>query len=147
MSASSNSAAKVVGIILYGLVAGFTATTLTILGPMLLALFFLWIFDSLGGQPGRDLAVTVISGYVFITGFGLIVGAFVCVYVWITRFRRAPSPWIRALAAPASLATAGRPRLSGHIPYVVHQSRHRVTKVLVAVSLQQRRLHVLDISP
>jgi hypothetical protein len=114
---------------------------------MLLALFFLWIFDSLGGQPGRDLAVTVISGYIFITGFGLIVGVFACVYVWITRFRRAPSPWIRALAAPASLATAGRPRLSGHIPYVVHQSRHRVTKVLVAVSLQQRRLHVLDISP
>jgi hypothetical protein len=91
MSASRSSAAKVIGIILYGLVAGFAATTLTILGPMLLALFFLWIFDSLGWQPGRDLAVTVISCYIFIIGFGLIVGVFVCVYVWITRLRKAPS--------------------------------------------------------
>ena len=91
MSASRSSAAKVIGIILYGLVAGFAATTLTILGPMLLALFFVWIFDSLGWQPGRDLAVTVISSYIFIIGFGLIVGVFVCVYVWITRLRKAPS--------------------------------------------------------
>jgi len=95
MSASSNSATKVVGIILYGLVAGIAATTLTILGPMLLALFFLWIFDSLGWQPGRDLAVTVISCYIFITGLGLIVGVIVCVYVWITRLRNAPTPRAR----------------------------------------------------
>jgi hypothetical protein len=92
MSASSNGASRVVGTILYGLVAGFAATTLSILGPMLLALFFLWIFDSLGWQPGRDLAVTVISCYIFITGFGLIVGVIVCVYVWITRLRSAPTP-------------------------------------------------------
>ena len=92
MSASSNGATKVVGIILYGLVAGFAAITLTILGPMLLALFFLWIFDSLGWQPGRDLAVTVISCYIFIIGFGLIVGLIVCVYVWITRLRTSSTP-------------------------------------------------------
>jgi len=92
MSASSNPATKVVGVILYGLVAGFAATTLTILGPMLLALFFLWIFDSLGWRPGRDLAVSVISGYIFITGLGLIVGTVVCVNVWIARLRNAPTP-------------------------------------------------------
>ena len=91
MAPPTNGATRVVGIILYGLVAGFAATTLTILGPMLLALFFLWIFDSLRWQPGRDLAVTVISCYIFIIGFGLIVGVLVCVYVWITRLRSAPA--------------------------------------------------------
>jgi hypothetical protein len=92
MSAPTNSAAKVVGIILYGLAAGFAAATLTVLGPIFLALFFVWIFDSLGWQPGRDLAVAVISCYIFIIGFGLIVGVFVCVYVWVTRLRSAPTP-------------------------------------------------------
>jgi len=92
MAPPTNSATKVVGIILYGLVSGFAATTLTVLGPIFLAAFFVWIFDSLGWQPGSDLAVTVISCYIFIIGFGLIVGVFVCVYVWITRLRSAPTP-------------------------------------------------------
>jgi hypothetical protein len=91
MSASSNSATKVFGIILYGLVAGFAATTLTILGPMLLAVFFVWVFDSLGWRLGRDLAATVISCYFLFIGFGLIVGVIVCVYVWITRLRNPPT--------------------------------------------------------
>jgi hypothetical protein len=90
MTASSNRATKVIGIILYGLVAGFAATTLTVLGPIFVALFFLWIFDSLVWRPGRDLAVSVISGYIFITGIGLIVGVIVCVNVWITRLRNPP---------------------------------------------------------
>jgi len=92
MSTPRPSAAKLVGIILYGLVAGFATATLTILSPIFLALFFVWVFDSLGWQPGRDLAVTVISCYIFITGLGLIVGVIVCVYVWITRLRSAPTP-------------------------------------------------------
>jgi hypothetical protein len=92
MAAPPNSAPKIVGIILYGLVAGFAATTLTVLGPIFLALFFVWIFDSLGWRPGRDLAVTVISGYIFVTGLGLMVGLIVCIYVWITRLRSAPTP-------------------------------------------------------
>jgi hypothetical protein len=92
MSTSRTSATKVLGIVVYGLVAGFAATTLTILGPIFLALFFVWIFDSLRWQPGRDLAVTVISSYIFIAGLGLIVGVIVCLYVWITRLRSAPTP-------------------------------------------------------
>jgi hypothetical protein len=87
-----NTVGKIVGAILYGLVAGFAATTVTILGPIFLALFFLWIFDSLGWRPGRDLAVSVISGYIFITGLGLMIGVIVCVKVWITRLRSTPIP-------------------------------------------------------
>jgi hypothetical protein len=83
---------KTVGVIVYGLVAGFAATTVAVLGPMLLALFFVWIFSSLGWQHARDAAVTVISLYVFITGFGLLLGVFVCLRVCITRLRGAPIP-------------------------------------------------------
>jgi hypothetical protein len=84
--------AKTVGVILYGLIAGFAATTVTILGPILLAAFFGWIFHSLGWQHAEDAAVTVVSYYIFIVGLGLLVGVFVCLTVWITRLRRTPIP-------------------------------------------------------
>lgn len=83
---------KTAGAILYGLLAGFAATTVAILGPLLLAWFFVWVFSSLGWQQARDAAVTVISLYVFITGFGILLGVFVCLRVCITRLRGAPVP-------------------------------------------------------
>ena len=83
---------KLIGVIVYGLVAGFAATTVTILGPILLALFFGWICGSLGWLHAREAAVTVISFYIFIIALGLIVGVIVCLRVWITRLRGKPVP-------------------------------------------------------
>jgi len=50
MSASRNSAIKVVGIIVYGLVAGFAATVAIVLGPIFLGLLAAWIFNLLGWE-------------------------------------------------------------------------------------------------
>ena len=88
-----NSAARIVGVVLYGIVAGFAATTVAVLGPILLALFFLWIFNSLGWKQAQDMATAVISLYIFIVGLGVIIGVTVCIMVWITRFRNTPRPW------------------------------------------------------
>ena len=88
-----NSTARIVGVVLYGIVAGFAATTVAVLGPILLALFFLWIFNSLGWKQGQDMATAVISLYIFIVGLGVIIGVTVCIRIWITRLRNTPRPW------------------------------------------------------
>ncbi len=89
-----NAIAKFISVIVYGPVAGFAATTVRILGPMLLALFFGWIFDSLGWIHARDAAGEIIaySLLLVIIGLGSIVGVMVCVRVWITRLRGTPTP-------------------------------------------------------
>ena len=93
MSASRNSAIKVVGIIVYGLVAGFAATVAIVLGPIFLGLLAAWIFNLLGWeQASRSVGFCGLY-YIYFTGvIGLIVGVIVCLYVWITRPRNAPTP-------------------------------------------------------
>ena len=88
----THSAAKIVGVIVYGLVAGFAATTVSILGPIFIALFFFWIFNSLGWKQASDMATAVISLYIFIVGLGLTIGIVVCIRVWIIRLRSTPTP-------------------------------------------------------
>ena len=78
---------KTVGVILYALVAGFAAATTIILGSILLALFFGWLFDSLGWLHARDAAASFISYYIYIIGLGLAVGLLVCFTVCIRRLR------------------------------------------------------------
>ena len=87
-----NSAGRIVGVVLYGIVAGFAAATLASLGPILFAALFAWIFASMGWKQALGLATGVISLYVFIVGLGLIIGVTVCIRVWITRLRNTPRP-------------------------------------------------------
>jgi hypothetical protein len=93
MSASRNSATKVVGIILYGLVAGFAATVATVLGPIMLGLLAGWIFSQMRWEQASKIAQATGFYYFYYTGaLGLVAGVIVCFYVWITRLRNAPAP-------------------------------------------------------
>ena len=93
MSASSNSATKVVGIILYGLVAGFAVAAVIVVGRVFLGLLASWIFHQLGWEQASGTALFIGFYYIYFTGaIGLITGVIVCFHVWITRLRSAPTP-------------------------------------------------------
>ena len=93
MSASANSAPSIIGIIFYGLVAGFAATVVIVLGFIFLGLFACWMFHYLGWMHGGELSLACGLGSVYYTVIpGLVVGAIVCARVWITRLRNAPTP-------------------------------------------------------
>jgi hypothetical protein len=93
MSTSRNGATRVVGIIVYGLVAGFAATTTIVLGPIFLGLLVAWILRSLGWEQASKSPELSGLYYIYFTGaLGLVVGPIVCVYLWITRLRNAPTP-------------------------------------------------------
>ncbi len=93
MYAPRNRAPKIVGIVFYGLVAGFAATVAIVLGPIFLGLLAGWIFNQLGWeQASKSVAFSGLY-YIYFTGaIGLIVGVIVCLCVWITRLRNAPTP-------------------------------------------------------
>jgi hypothetical protein len=56
-------------------------------------LFACWIFHYLGWMHGGELSLACGLGSVYYTVIpGLVVGAIVCVRVWITRLRNAPTP-------------------------------------------------------
>ncbi len=89
MSASPNSFLKTVGAILYGLVAGFAATTVIVLGCIFLGLLAGWVFTSLGWkQLGHSAYVAGLSSVYFTVVIGLIVGLIVWYKVSATRLRQ-----------------------------------------------------------
>jgi len=92
MSASSNSFLKTVGAILYGLVAGFAATVVIVLGSIFLGLLAGWVFTSLGWKQLGDSASVAGLYFIYFTAvIGLIVGLIVWYKVSATRLRQ-PSP-------------------------------------------------------
>jgi hypothetical protein len=93
MYAPRNRALKMVGIIFYGFVAVFAATVAIVLGPIFLGLLAGWIFNQLGWeQASKSVAFSGLY-YIYFTGaIGLIVGVIVCLCVWITGLRNAPTP-------------------------------------------------------
>jgi MFS family permease len=76
--------------VLYGLVAGFAAACVAILGPILFGFVAEWIFRYLGWSWARDLTVNLLSHYAFFVVFGLAVGLTTCLRVWGSRLRREP---------------------------------------------------------
>ncbi len=89
MSASSNSFPKTVGAILYGLVAGFAATMVIVLGCIFLGLLAGWVFTSLGWkQLGHSAYVAGLSSFYFTVVIGIIVGLIVWYKVSATRLRQ-----------------------------------------------------------
>ena len=93
MPTAPSSASKLLGIILYGLVAGFAATVVMVFGSVFLGFFASWIFNFLGWRKAAISAE--MSGFycIYFTGaFGLLAGVIVCLYVWITRLRNPPTP-------------------------------------------------------
>jgi hypothetical protein len=92
MSASHNSALNVVGTIFYGLVAGFAATAVIVLGFVFLGSFACWIFHYLGWMHGGELSLACGLGSVYYTVIpGLVIGVIVCAKVWNRRLRSAPT--------------------------------------------------------
>jgi hypothetical protein len=92
MYAQRYGALKIVGIIFYGLVAGFAATVAIVLGPIFLGLLAGWIFNQLGWEQATRSVGSSGLYYIYFTGaVGLIVGVIVCLHVWITRLRNAPT--------------------------------------------------------
>jgi hypothetical protein len=89
MSTSSNSFLKTIGPILYGLVAGFAATVVIVLGCIFLGLLSAWAFNSLGWkQLGDSALVAGLSSVYFTVVIGLIVGLVVWYKVSTTRLRQ-----------------------------------------------------------
>jgi uncharacterized membrane protein len=89
MPASSTSFSKTVEAILYGLVAGFAATMVIVLGCIFLGLLAGWIFTSLGwAQLGHSAYVAGLSSIYFTVVVGLIVGLIVWYKVSATRLRQ-----------------------------------------------------------
>jgi hypothetical protein len=89
MSASSNSFLKTIGAVLYGLVAGFAATVVIVLGCIFLGLLGGWVFRSLGWkQLGHSADVAGLSSVYFTVMIGLIVGLIVWYKVATTRLRQ-----------------------------------------------------------
>jgi MFS family permease len=93
MPAPHKSPTKVVAIILYGVVAGFAVTAIIVVGPVFLGLLAGWIFKQIGWEQASRFAE--ISGFYFFyftVVIGVIAGLIICLYVWITRLRSAPTP-------------------------------------------------------
>jgi hypothetical protein len=88
MTASHNSAPKIGGTILYGLVAGFAATVAIVLGSFFLIFFATWVFRYQGVPNAGELAAASGLGSVYFTFIpGFIVGVIVCVKVCAGRLR------------------------------------------------------------
>lgn len=83
---------KAVGVILYGLVAGFAGFTVIALGHILLAFFSAWIFHQLGWEQASGSAARFGFYYIIFIPVGLIVGIVICLRVWIKGFRTASTP-------------------------------------------------------
>jgi len=89
MSTSSTSFLRIIGAILYGMVAGFAATVVIVLGCIFLGLLSGWAFNSLGWkQLGDSALVAGLSSVYFTVIIGLIVGLVVCYKVSTTRLRQ-----------------------------------------------------------
>jgi len=80
-----------VGIILYGLLAGCAATTVIGLLPVLFGLTAAGIFNYLDWEYAGNSAARFAFYYVYSVPIGLIVGVVVCVRVWVKRLRKMPS--------------------------------------------------------
>src|SRR5258708_39227505 len=86
MSTSGNGFQKTIGAILYGLIAGFAAAVVIVLGCIFLGLLSGWIFNSLGWkQLGDSALVAGLSSVYFPVIIGLIVGLIVFYKVSTTR--------------------------------------------------------------
>ena len=87
MPATSRNGGRKIGVILYGLVAGFAATTVIVLGQISLAFFGVWVFHQLGWEQASNSAAHFGFYYIFFIPLGIIVGVIVCSCVWIAGFR------------------------------------------------------------
>src|SRR5215470_6103817 len=87
MPAMNGRGRRMIGVILYGLVAGFATTTVIVLGQIFLAFFGVWIFHQLGWEQASNSAAKFGFYYVFFIPLGLILGMTVCLRVWIAGFR------------------------------------------------------------
>lgn len=76
-----------IGVILYGLVAGFATATVVALGQIFLAFFGVWIFQQLGWGQASNSEAKFGFYYTYFIALGLIVGMIVCLRVWIAGFR------------------------------------------------------------
>jgi len=93
MSASSASFPKIIGALLYGLVAGFAAIVVIVLGCIFLGLAAGWAFSSLGWkQLGDSASIAGLSSIYFTVPIGLIVGLIVCFKVSTNRLRQQSTP-------------------------------------------------------
>ena len=92
MSVTRSAAVKTVGVIFYGLVAGFVGTTIIVLGQILLAFFGVWFFHRLGWEQASLGAARFGFFYVYFIFIGLVVGIVICLRVWIKGFRNTPTP-------------------------------------------------------
>jgi hypothetical protein len=89
MSASPNRFLKTIGAILYGLVAGFAATVVVVLGCIFLGFLVGWIFSFLGWRElGRSATMAGLYSINFTVPIGFIVGLIVCYTVSISRLRQ-----------------------------------------------------------
>src|SRR5277367_4851344 len=95
MHASRKSTLQKLGIILYGIVAGVSATVLTFLGSIALAGLSGSIAKELGWKRGVDLAgsglayIYHLADIGFLGATAIVVGLIVCLRVGITRLRDA----------------------------------------------------------
>ena len=92
MSVTRSAGVKTVGVILYGLVAGFAGTTVVVLGQILLAFFGVWFFHLLGWQQASNGAARFGFLYVYFIFVGLVAGIVICLRVWIKGLRNASTP-------------------------------------------------------
>jgi hypothetical protein len=77
------------GNIVYGVVAGFAATVVIVLGIIFLGFAASWIFRLFGWDEASRLAFMSGLYYVYFTvPLGVIVGLIVCVRVVVKRFRQ-----------------------------------------------------------
>ena len=82
MSASDRSPSRAIGIIFYGIVAGFAAAAAVILGSFFLVFFATWVSRYRGAPNGGELAAASGLGSVYFTFIpGLIAGVIVSVKV------------------------------------------------------------------
>jgi len=93
MATSSNSFLKTIRAILYGLVAGFAATDVIVLGWMFLGFLAGWVFSSLGWkQLGYSATVAGLSLVYFTLPIGITVGVIFFYKLSSTRLRQQSAP-------------------------------------------------------
>ena len=92
MSVTRSAGVKTIGVIFYGLVAGFAGTTVIVLGQILLAFFGVWFFHRLGWEQASNGAARFGFLYVYFIFVGLVVGIVICLRVWIKGLRNAATP-------------------------------------------------------
>ena len=85
----TNSPLRAFGYILYGLVAGFAATVVIVIGCVFLGFLASWILKLFGRNQASSFAL--MSGFYymnFIAPVGILVGLVVCIRVCLRRFRQ-----------------------------------------------------------